>query len=138
MIYQSKTKARAAAEMMKNYAQPQRLMILSFLAHGEKTVGEIDDATNIGQPALSQQLAELRHANLISNRREAKKVYYALQNKHVENCINQIERLFTDVEDVKAPTLLSQKKNSSFINKKSSHQDSVVAPIGAAAFAKVF
>lgn len=41
MIYQSKTKARAAAEMMKNYAQPQRLMILSFLAHGEKQLAKL-------------------------------------------------------------------------------------------------
>ena len=51
MIYQSKLNARAAAEMMKNYAQPQRLMILSFLIHGEKTVSEIDEATHIGQYA---------------------------------------------------------------------------------------
>ncbi|MFM8859047.1 MAG: ArsR/SmtB family transcription factor [Methylocystis sp.] len=138
MIYQSKLNARAAAEMMKNYAQPQRLMILSFLIHGEKTVSEIDEATHIGQPALSQQLAELRHANLITNRREAKKVYYALMNERVTDCINQIERLFTDPRDLEATLPSSQRKRPSDVKKKSNPPNPVVVETGAAAFAKVF
>ena len=138
MIYQSKSKARTAADMMKNYAQPQRLMILSFLAHGEKTVGEIDEATQIGQPALSQQLAELRHANLIANRREAKNVYYALMNKRVIDCINQIERLFTDEHDIKAEPPSLRKIKSSKPNNNSARQEPAVVSIGAATFAKVF
>lgn len=72
-IFQSRENALAIAEKLKIYAQAQRLMILSCLLDGEKTVSEIDEATAIGQPALSQQLAELRHAELIINRREAKK-----------------------------------------------------------------
>jgi|LauGreDrversion4_2_1035121.scaffolds.fasta_scaffold939018_1 DNA-binding transcriptional ArsR family regulator len=138
MIYQSKLKARTAAEMMKNYAQPQRLMILSFLAHGEKTVGEIDEATQIGQPALSQQLAELRHANLIANRREAKNVYYALMNERVIDCINQIERLFADAHDIKAEPISLRKTKSSNPNKNSARQEPAIVSIGAATFAKVF
>ncbi|MBM3575691.1 MAG: helix-turn-helix transcriptional regulator [Alphaproteobacteria bacterium] len=138
MIYQSKSKARTAADMMKNYAQPQRLMILSFLAHGEKTVGEIDEATQIGQPALSQQLAELRHANLIANRREAKSVYYTLMNKRVLDCIKQIERLFAEVYDVKAEPPSLRKIKSSNPNKNSVRQETVVVSTGAATFAKVF
>lgn len=138
MIYQSKSKARTAADMMKNYAQPQRLMILSFLAHGEKTVGEIDEATQIGQPALSQQLAELRHANLIANRREAKNVYYALMNERVIDSIKQIERLFVDEHDIKAEPSSLRKIKSSNPNKNSVRQETIVVSTGAAAFAKVF
>jgi len=138
MIYQSKLKARTAAEMMKNYAQPQRLMILSFLAQGEKTVGEIDEATQIGQPALSQQLAGLRHANLITNRRESKKVYYALMNESVIDCINQIEKLFTGAEDIKATLQPIPRIKALPNNKNSALRDPAVALMGAAAFAKVF
>ena len=138
MIYQSKSKARTAADMMKNYAQPQRLMILSFLAHGEKTVGEIDEATQIGQPALSQQLAELRHANLIANRREAKNVYYALMNERVIDSIKQIESLFVDEHDIKAEPSSLRKIKSSNPNKNSVRQKTIVVSTGAAAFAKVF
>ena len=52
--------ADAIAEQLRIFAQPQRLMILAELLGGERSVGEIEAATAIGQPALSQQLAELR------------------------------------------------------------------------------
>ena len=77
-IYRDRTLADAAVERLKAYAQPQRLMILSCLLEGERTVGEIDEATGIGQPALSQQLAGLRRAELVSTRKEARSVFYAL------------------------------------------------------------
>ncbi|HQT39162.1 MAG TPA: metalloregulator ArsR/SmtB family transcription factor, partial [Acidocella sp.] len=64
-IYESREAANAATEKLKIYAQPQRLMILSNLIAGERTVSEIDEATGIGQPALSQQLAALRRAELV-------------------------------------------------------------------------
>ena len=92
---QSKEKAQAVAEKLKTYAQAQRLMILSSLLEGEKTVSEIDETTGIGQPALSQQLAELRHSKLITNRRESKKVYYTLANENTRLCISNIESLFS-------------------------------------------
>jgi len=124
--------------MMKNYAQPQRLMILSFSLMEKRQSGEIDEATQIGQPALSQQLAELRHANLIANRREAKNVYYALMNERVIDCINQIERLFVDEHDIKAEPSSLRKIKSSNPNKNSVRQETIVVSTGAAAFAKVF
>jgi DNA-binding transcriptional ArsR family regulator len=59
-FWQSREQADFAADKLRKFAQPQRLMILSVLREGEKSVTEIDLATRIGQPALSQQLAELR------------------------------------------------------------------------------
>ncbi|CCW18072.1 transcriptional regulator, ArsR family protein [Sphingobium indicum BiD32] len=67
--------AAVAAEKIKIFAQPQRLMVLSCLLRGERNVGEIADVTGIGQPALSQQLAELRRADLVQTRKEAKQVW---------------------------------------------------------------
>ena len=69
-------------------------MILSRLLDGECTVSEIDEATGIGQPALSQQLAELRRAELVQGRRSAKQVYYRLANDDVSVCVRSIEAIF--------------------------------------------
>lgn len=93
-LYASRSAADAAAERLKTYAQPQRLMILSRLIDGERTVSEIDEATGIGQPALSQQLAELRRADVVKTRREAKQVYYRLADENVATCVRGIEAMF--------------------------------------------
>jgi DNA-binding transcriptional ArsR family regulator len=101
-IYQSREQAVEAAEKLKVYAQPQRLMILSRLLDGERTVGEIEDATGIGQPALSQQLAELRRAELVETRRAAKQVFYRLANDNAALCVRSIEAIFGSGRDVAA------------------------------------
>jgi DNA-binding transcriptional ArsR family regulator len=101
-IHQSRERAVEAAEKLKVYAQPQRLMILSRLLDGERTVGEIEDATRIGQPALSQQLAELRRAELVETRRVAKQVFYRLANDNVALCVRSIEAIFGSGRDVAA------------------------------------
>ena len=93
-LYASRSAADAAAERLKTYAQPQRLMILSRLIGGERTVSEIDEATGNGQPALSQQLAELRRADVVKTRREAKQVYYRLADENVATCVRGIEAMF--------------------------------------------
>lgn len=93
-LYASRSAADAAAERLKTYAQPQRLMILSRLIDGEHTVSEIDEATGIGQPALSQQLAELRRADVVKTRREAKQVFYRLADENVRVCVKGIEAMF--------------------------------------------
>lgn len=93
-LYASRSAADVAAERLKIYAQPQRLMILSRLIDGEHTVSEIDEATGIGQPALSQQLAELRRADIVKTRRASKQVYYRLANENVEVCVKGIEAMF--------------------------------------------
>jgi DNA-binding transcriptional ArsR family regulator len=94
MIYRSRREADDAAETLKLFAQPQRLMILSRLLEGECTVGEIETATGIGQPALSQQLATLRRADLVKTRRAAKLVYYRLADGKIERCMASLEAIF--------------------------------------------
>lgn len=90
----SREDADRAVEKLRSYAQPQRLMILSHLQAGEMTVSEIDSATGIGQPALSQQLAELRRAGLVATRRAAKQVFYRLADAGVAQCVRSIEAQF--------------------------------------------
>jgi len=90
----TREEADKAVEKLRSYGQPQRLMILSHLQTGEMTVGEIDAATGIGQPALSQQLGELRRAGLVATRRAAKQVFYRLADAGVALCVRSIEAQF--------------------------------------------
>ena len=99
-LYEDRDAAAAAAEKLKTFAQPQRLMILSCLLRGERNVGEIAEVTGIGQPALSQQLAELRRAELVITRREAKLVWYILADEAVASCVRTIEAIFGGTEPV--------------------------------------
>jgi len=65
-------------EALKALAHPLRFRILAALAAGERNVGEIEQATGIGQPGLSQQLSVLRKAGLVDTRKEAKLVFYSV------------------------------------------------------------
>lgn len=129
-IYQSRALADAATEKLKVYAQPQRLMILSCLLQGEKTVGEIDTATGIGQPALSQQLAELRRAEMVRTRRAAKQVYYNLAGEKIRLCVRSIEAILGDGPNP-AEAL------SSILRSAELSQGPAKTPAGSAAFAKI-
>jgi DNA-binding transcriptional ArsR family regulator len=92
-------------EQLKTLAQPQRLMILSTLLSGERAVGEIEAATGIGQPALSQQLAELRRADLVATRREARQIFYSVASEVVEDRIHALfAALGADVAKRTVPT----------------------------------
>ena len=128
-LHASRAAADAAAERLKIYAQPQRLMILSRLIDGEHTVSEIDEATGIGQPALSQQLAELRRAEIVKTRRASKLVYYRLADDNVMVCVKGIEAMFGgDASTAGALTLALM---------GAAPDRPVPRPKGAAAFARV-
>lgn len=129
-IYKDRDLADAAVERLKAYAQPQRLMILSCLLRGEHTVGEIDAATGIGQPALSQQLAELRRAELVSTRKEARSVIYALADETTALCARAMEAIFAGKGD-------PAKGLASVIGDNPVAGSSRVTPTGTAGFARI-
>jgi len=68
----------ASAELLHALAHAVRLELLRALVDGERGVGEIEAATSVAQPGLSQQLGVLRKAELVLTRREAKQVFYRL------------------------------------------------------------
>lgn len=65
-------------EPMKALAHPVRSTIIHSLVDGERNVSEIEAVTGIGQPALSQQLAVLRNADLVETRKDGKLIFYAI------------------------------------------------------------
>lgn len=70
-------------EALKALAHPLRWRVMTTLATGELNVGEIEQATGIGQPSLSQQLGVLRKAGLVDTRKEAKLVFYSLAHSEL-------------------------------------------------------
>lgn len=112
-LFENRDLAASAAEKLKVYAQPQRLMILSCLLRGERNVGEIGDATGIEQPALSQQLAALRRAELVNTQKEAKQVWYSLADQAVELCVSNMEAIFGGSGEVPMLGNISRSPNES-------------------------
>ncbi len=84
----------------------------------------------ISQPALSQQLAELRRAELVLSRRSAKQVYYRLANDDVSVWVRSIEAIFGSGRDVVAAV-------SAFVAEKPKRRQKELGSAGAAAFAKI-
>ena len=125
-LFESRDRAVKAADKLKVYAQPQRLMILSCLLRGERTVSEIDAATGIGQPALSQQLAELRRNELVKTRRASKQIWYDLADDKVCLCVRSMEAILGDEGDVEQ-----------MLNKLNKPQASSPPASGAAGFARI-
>ena len=56
--------------------------------------------TGLVQPALSQQLGELRRAKLVQTRKEAKQVWYTLADDGVALCVRTIEAIFAGLGTV--------------------------------------
>ncbi len=89
----TKAKAEAVAARLRILAHPTRLMILSLLRAGERSVGDIEKVLKLKQPGLSQQLAELRQAGLVATRREAKSIFYRLADDRIDLLVSVLERL---------------------------------------------
>lgn len=78
MAVQALSSTEEQAELLRVLGHPMRLAVLKELTGGERAVGDIAERTGLGLSVLSQQLAILRKAALVSSRREAKQVFYTI------------------------------------------------------------
>ncbi len=89
-----KNNAQGASDFLKALSHEGRLMILCSLAHGEKSVTELEQMLSQRQAAVSQQLARLRQEGLITARREGKQIFYSLTDDRARRIIEQVYELF--------------------------------------------
>jgi ArsR family transcriptional regulator len=68
------------AELFKALAHPARIRALELLAEGERSVGELQPLVGIESSHLSQQLAVLRRAGLVTTRKDGPSVIYAIRD----------------------------------------------------------
>ena len=74
---------RQSAELLKAIAHPERLRLLIALRDGEECVCHLTALLGQRQPYVSQQLAYLREAGLISDHKEGLRVYYQILEPRV-------------------------------------------------------
>lgn len=75
------------AELFKAFGDPTRVQILSLLQQQERCVGDIAEAVQISQSAISHQLRILKQMDLIKFRRDGKNILYSLADDHVRTIL---------------------------------------------------
>lgn len=83
-----------AAQVLKAVANEKRLQILYVIADREMSVGDIENVVKLSQSALSQHLAVLRAAGIVSTRRSAQTIFYTLKDKSVKRLLELLQKLF--------------------------------------------
>ncbi|HVT78076.1 MAG TPA: metalloregulator ArsR/SmtB family transcription factor [Acidimicrobiales bacterium] len=68
------------AQLFRALAHPARIRALEVLSEGERSVSELQPLVGIEASHLSQQLAVLRRAGLVTSRKEGTSVLYAIRD----------------------------------------------------------
>ncbi len=71
--------ADEATKLLKALANTKRLLILCHLAEDEMSVSELANHVGLSLSALSQHLAGLRLAGIVSSRRQAREIRYRVK-----------------------------------------------------------
>lgn len=94
VMEQLKEKAPQAAELLRQLANGNRLLILCHISQEERSVGQLEQDLGIRQPGLSQQLAELRQSGLVKTRRESRSIYYSIADERAEAVMAMLYEIF--------------------------------------------
>lgn len=85
----------AEDKVFQALADPSRRAIFESLMQGEAAVKDLTARFDISQPAISQHLATLKDAGLVSGRREGRRVYYRVEPRGIKPLIDWIARYRT-------------------------------------------
>ncbi|RZT16756.1 metalloregulator ArsR/SmtB family transcription factor [Kribbella sp. NBC_00482] len=85
------------AEFFKTLGHPARIRVLELLSEREMAVSELLPEVRLEASNLSQQLAVLRRAGLVTTRREGSQVYYALTSPQVAELLAVARGILTSV-----------------------------------------
>lgn len=91
--------ATEAAQFLKAVSHEGRLMILCYLATGEKSVTELEQLLHARQAAVSQQLARLRLEGLVSTRRDGKTIWYRLSDERAMRILELVYEMFCNPDE---------------------------------------
>ena len=88
--------ADEAASCLRALSNPSRLLLLCYLVEGERSVGELETALDLGQAYVSQQLARLRAEGLVKAARDGRIVRYSLADPRVVPVLQVLYEQFCD------------------------------------------
>ncbi len=83
-----------AAHLFHALSDETRVEIVRLLSHGERCVCELQDVLDAAQSRLSFHLKTLKDAGLVSDRREGRWIYYALNR----DALDEIAALASEVK----------------------------------------
>lgn len=81
--------ASALAETFRVLGDPTRVRILDAISGGEVCVSGIASVVGLSESAVSHQLRLLRHMRLVRARRAGRQVFYALDDRHIAELLEQ-------------------------------------------------
>jgi DNA-binding transcriptional ArsR family regulator len=84
---------QAKAEFFRTLGHPARIRVLELLSERDRAVHELLDAIAIEPSNLSQQLAVLRMAGLVTQRRKSGEVIYSLALPEVRDLLLAARRI---------------------------------------------
>ena len=67
---------------------------MCLIMEQERPVGELADAVDLNQSAVSQHLALLRREGLLKTRRDGQTIYYQLADRNVTKFFGLLEDMF--------------------------------------------
>lgn len=105
-MLQMRAASKQASNTLRLLANEDRLLLLCQLTHGERSVGELEEALDIRQPTLSQQLGVLRNEGLVIARRDGKRMFYSVADPKVLELLTILYKLYCPVELTPAPSTL--------------------------------
>ena len=87
--------ATEVAELLKMLGNQRRLMVLcKLIENRELSVGELAEAVNLSQSALSQHLARMREEGLVAFRREGQTLWYRVGDPRLEALLATLYDLY--------------------------------------------
>lgn len=84
------------AAFFRALAHPVRIRILEILLRGEQSVQELQQALSVDQPVVSQQLAVLRAANIVSGRKDGASVRYSVRDPLIGDLLKTAREIFSN------------------------------------------
>ena len=82
------------AQFFRALAHPTRIRILETLIKGDRSVQELQEALDLEQPVVSQQLAVLRNQGIVTSAKQGLSVRYALRDPAIEELLAVARRIF--------------------------------------------
>ena len=85
----------AEADLFRTLADPTRRAVFARLGEGEMSVSDLHSGFSVSQPAISQHLAALKAAGLVSERRAGRNAYYRLRPEGLAPLAGWVDRYRT-------------------------------------------
>ncbi len=81
------------ARICRAFAHPGRLQILDLLGQSEKGISELQEVLGISKTSMSQHLAVLKSAGVVTTRRDGKQIYCSLAMPEVKQACQLIRKV---------------------------------------------